>query len=76
VSNSRALESLEHCWTSSSSCEAFVTLGGLPPRRQVFPKSSQGVVSCGTICKGRVSPPKGKELSSGSGKGLNATQFR
>jgi hypothetical protein len=32
VSNSRALDSLEHCWTSSSSYEAFVSLGGLPPR--------------------------------------------
>jgi hypothetical protein len=33
MSNSRALVSLEYSWTSSSSCEAFVTLGGLPPRR-------------------------------------------
>jgi hypothetical protein len=33
VSYSRACEFLEQCWTSSSLCEAFVTPGGLPPRR-------------------------------------------
>jgi hypothetical protein len=33
-------------------------------------------VSCGTVCEGRASPPKGKKLSSGSGKGLNATRLR
>jgi len=33
VSSLRALKPLEHCWTSSSPCEVFVTLGGVPPRR-------------------------------------------
>jgi hypothetical protein len=69
VSNSRALVSLEYCWTSSISCEAFVTLGGLPPRRLgVAHKLPRW-----TVCEGRASPQKGKKLSSGSGKGLNAT---
>jgi hypothetical protein len=36
VSYSRAREFLEQCWTSSSLCEAFVTPGGLPPRRLGF----------------------------------------
>jgi hypothetical protein len=34
------------------------------------------VVSCGTVCEGRTSPPKGKKIFSGSGKGLNATRLR
>ena len=33
VSSLRALKPLEHCWTSSSPCEVFVTLGGVPPIR-------------------------------------------
>jgi hypothetical protein len=33
-------------------------------------------VSCGAVYEGRASPPKGKKLSSGSGKGLNATWLR
>jgi hypothetical protein len=76
VSNSRALVSLEHCWTSSSSCEAFITLGGLPPKWLGVAHKLPSVVSCGTVCEGRASPPKGKKLSSGSGKGSNATRLR
>jgi hypothetical protein len=75
VSNSRAVESLENCWTSSSSCEAFVTLGRLPPRWLGITHKLPRCGELGTVCEGRASPPKGKKLSSGSGKGLNATRL-
>ena len=32
VSSLRALKPLENCSTSSSPCEVFVSLGGVPPR--------------------------------------------
>jgi hypothetical protein len=76
VRNSRALVSLEHWWTLSSLCEAFVTLGGLPPRRLGVAHKLPRCGELWAVCEGRASPSKGKKLSSGSGKGLNATRLR
>jgi len=46
VSSLRALKPLEHCWTSSSPCEVFVTLGGVPPRRLGVAREHPTVVVC------------------------------
>jgi hypothetical protein len=69
MSNSRALVSLEHCWTLSISCGAFVTLGGLPPRRLGVAHKLPRCGELWTVCEGRASPPKGKKLSRARGGG-------
>ena len=48
--------------SSSTSFEAFVTLGGLPPRWQVVARELPRCGELREVCEGCASPPQGKKL--------------